>query len=100
MSTLTLSAAVAFRIYDLDKTGDIQPGEVVRLLAALLQNNPDIALDDSSIQQIVSQVGGASGTRAQGMPRTVPALSIECSLKGPCCLLPSCPPVGWGLARA
>lgn len=55
--TVLLCCAVAFRIYDLDKTGDIQPGEVVRLLAALLQNNPDIALDDTTIQQIVSQVG-------------------------------------------
>jgi len=44
----------------LDKTGDIQPGEVVRLLAALLQNNPDIALDDNTIQQIVSQVRALS----------------------------------------
>lgn len=63
--TLALPPAVAFRIYDLDKTGDIQPGELVRLLAALLQNNPDIALDDSSIQQIVNQVGGGVEELAQ-----------------------------------
>ena len=48
--------AVAFRIYDLDRTGDIQPSEVARLLGALLLNNPDIALDDASIQKIVDQV--------------------------------------------
>ena len=46
---------VAFRIYDLDRTGDIQPSEVARLLSALLQNNPDIALDEQSIQKIVEQ---------------------------------------------
>ena len=54
--------AVAFRIYDLDRTGDIQPGEVARLLTALLQNNPDIALDEHSIQKIVEQVSGALPT--------------------------------------
>lgn len=48
--------AVAFQLYDLDKTGDIQPGEVKRLLVALLHNNPDIALDQHVIGQIVDQV--------------------------------------------
>ncbi len=48
--------AVAFRIYDLDETGDIQPGELKRLLVALLHNNPDIALDDAVIKQLVDQV--------------------------------------------
>ena len=52
--------AVAFRIYDLDRTGDIQPSEVARLLSALLQNNPDIALDDASIQKIVDQANAAN----------------------------------------
>ena len=62
MQTYTPSApdlcfrrAVAFRIYDLDRTGDIQPSEVARLLGALLLNNPDMALDDASIQKIVDQ---------------------------------------------
>ena len=52
--------AVAFRIYDLDRTGDIQPSEVARLLSALLLNNPDIALDDASIQKIVDQASSCS----------------------------------------
>lgn len=55
-ATLLVFCAVAFRIYDLDKTGDIQPGELQRLLVALLHNNPDIALDDQVIEQIVDQV--------------------------------------------
>lgn len=48
-------AQFAFRLYDLDKTGDIQPSEVKRLLVALLHNNPDIALDEQVIGQIVDQ---------------------------------------------
>ena len=51
-----MSAAVALQLYDLDKTGDIQPGEVKRLLVALLNSNPDIALDERVIAQIVDQV--------------------------------------------
>lgn len=47
---------VAFRVYDLDNTGDIQPGEVKRLLVALLHGNPEMALDDATIEQIVDQV--------------------------------------------
>lgn len=48
-------AQFAFRIYDLDNTGDIQPSEVKRLLVALLHNNPDLALDDATIGQIIDQ---------------------------------------------
>ncbi len=50
------AAAVAFRVYDLDGTGDIQPGEVKRLLVALLHGNPEMALDDATIEQIIDQV--------------------------------------------
>mmetsp|Transcript_13970 Transcript_13970/g.42137 ORF Transcript_13970/g.42137 Transcript_13970/m.42137 type:complete len:216 (+) Transcript_13970:131-778(+) len=48
-------ALFAFRVYDLDNTGDIQPGEVKRLLVALLHGNPEMALDDATIEQIVDQ---------------------------------------------
>jgi hypothetical protein len=48
--------AVAFRIYDLDGTGDIQRSEVKRLLVALLKENPDISLDESSLDMIIDQV--------------------------------------------
>ena len=48
--------AVAFKIYDLDKTGWIEPGEIKRLMAALLHDNPAIALTDADIDSIVDQV--------------------------------------------
>ena len=48
--------AVAFRIYDLDNTGSINQGEVQRLLAALLADNPALELDEGAIHNIVEQV--------------------------------------------
>ena len=48
--------AVAFRIYDLDNTGWIEPGEIKRFLAALLQDNPAITLNDADIDRVVDQV--------------------------------------------
>ena len=62
---LHVSAAVALQLYDLDKTGDIQPGEVKRLLVALLNSNPDIALDERVIAQIVDQVDRHSVCRSR-----------------------------------
>lgn len=48
-------AEFAFEVYDLDRTGDIQPGEVKRLLLAMLHGSPDIALDDDTIEQIIDK---------------------------------------------
>ena len=48
--------AVAFGIYDLKDTGVIEQDEVKRLLAALLQDNPAIDLNESEIEEIVNQV--------------------------------------------
>lgn len=48
-------AAVAFRVYDLDDTGYIEPDEVKRFLADLLRENPSIILDDSEIDDIVEK---------------------------------------------
>ena len=50
------SPAVAFKIYDLKDTGVIEQDEVKRLLAALLQENPAIDLNDEEIDDIVNQV--------------------------------------------
>jgi len=66
-ATLLVLCAVAFRLYDLDKTGDIQPGELQRLLVALLHNNPDIALDDQVIEQIVDQVRRVANCGPRGI---------------------------------
>lgn len=48
-------AEFAFEVYDIDKTGDIQPDEVKRLLVAMLHSNPDIRLDDHVIEQIIDK---------------------------------------------
>lgn len=68
-------------MYDLDKTGDIQPSEVKRLLVALLHNNPDIALDEEVIGQIVDQV-------------SVCFFAFRIRFHGCCCLpiIPACSP--------
>ena len=49
--------AVAFSIYDLDNTSYIEPGEVNRLMGALLKENPSINLGDEEIDGIIDQVG-------------------------------------------
>lgn len=61
VSTHRRTFAVAFRIYDLDDTGSINQGEVQRLLAALLADNPALDLDEGAIQKIVQQVRSSSG---------------------------------------
>jgi serine/threonine-protein phosphatase 2B regulatory subunit len=48
-------AQFAFRIYDLDNTGWIEPGEIKRFLGALLKDNPAIDLDDAQIQAVIEQ---------------------------------------------
>ena len=48
--------AVAFKIYDLNDTGNIEKDEVKRLLVALLQDNPAIDLTEAEIEAIVEQV--------------------------------------------
>ncbi len=52
--------AVAFKIYDLNDTGNIEKDEVQRLLVALLQDNPAIDLTEDEIEAIVEQVHPAS----------------------------------------
>ena len=72
-----ISAAVALQLYDLDKTGDIQPGEVKRLLVALLNSNPDIALDERVIAQIVDQVNHRfSGKLPAAVPLCINVLCV------------------------
>ncbi|KAK9815125.1 hypothetical protein WJX73_008177 [Symbiochloris irregularis] len=48
-------AQLAFRIYDLDNTGWIEPGEIKRFLSALLSDNPAIKLSEEDIDQLVDQ---------------------------------------------
>ncbi|KAK9819120.1 hypothetical protein WJX74_004471 [Apatococcus lobatus] len=52
---LNEKAAFAFRIYDLDCTGSIEPGEVKRFLVALLKDNPAIELSEVELQSIIDE---------------------------------------------
>jgi hypothetical protein len=45
--------AVAFRVYDLDASGAIEPPELRRFLAALAADNPDVDLDARALDEIV-----------------------------------------------
>jgi len=45
--------AVAFKIYDINKSGAIEPPELKRFLVAIMADNPDIHLDDVALDQIV-----------------------------------------------
>ncbi|KAK9838312.1 hypothetical protein WJX81_003861 [Elliptochloris bilobata] len=60
-------AAFAFRIYDLDNTGSINQGEVQRLLAALLADNPALDLDEGAIHNIVQQTFAQADTAGDGI---------------------------------
>lgn len=86
---LPTHAAVAFRIYDLDNTGHIERGEVQRFLAALLKDNPAIALDDAQLDAIMDAVS-AGGSWRSCWPSNGQRLtsSIFARLPRHCCSLP------------
>jgi serine/threonine-protein phosphatase 2B regulatory subunit len=43
----------AFRIYDIDSSGAIEPPEIKRFLVAVMADNPDIHLDEEALNRIV-----------------------------------------------
>ncbi len=45
---------VAFKIYDIDGSGAIEPPEIKRFLVAVMADNPDIHLDDAALDRIVA----------------------------------------------
>ena len=47
-------ARFAFHIYDINQSGAIEPPELKRFLVAIMADNPDIHLDDESLDKIVS----------------------------------------------
>lgn len=47
-------AKFAFRIYDINQSGAIEPPELKRFLVAIMADNPDIYLDDEALDQIVT----------------------------------------------
>jgi serine/threonine-protein phosphatase 2B regulatory subunit len=47
-------AKFAFHIYDINQSGAIEPPELKRFLVAIMADNPDIHLDDESLDKIVS----------------------------------------------
>lgn len=80
LTKAVLARAVAFRIYDLDNTGSINQGEVQRLLAALLADNPALELDEGAIHNIVEQVPSQTLTRIHRLRRLLACLRVW---KGP-----------------
>lgn len=46
---------VSFRVYDIGNTGSIDRSEIKQFLVALIQDNPDLALDEAAIDQIIDQ---------------------------------------------
>ena len=70
--------AVAFKIYDLNDTGNIEKDEVQRLLVALLQDNPAIDLTEDEIEAIVEQVHPAAPLQ-RGLGRS-PGSQTRCWL--------------------
>lgn len=46
--------AVAFRIYDINQSGAIEPPELKRFLVAIMADNPDVHLDDKALENIVA----------------------------------------------
>ena len=45
--------AVAFRIYDINHSGAIEPPELKRFLVAIMADNPDVHLDEAALDEIV-----------------------------------------------
>lgn len=50
--------AVAFKIYDINQSGAIEPPELKRFLVAIMADNPDIHLDDEALNKIVEDTFG------------------------------------------
>lgn len=48
--------AVSFRVYDIGNTGNIDRSEIKHFLVALIQDNPDLALDEAAVEGIIDQV--------------------------------------------
>jgi len=46
-------ADFSFRMYDLGRTGAIEPGEVRRLLGGLVRDNPALSLSDADVEALV-----------------------------------------------
>jgi serine/threonine-protein phosphatase 2B regulatory subunit len=54
-STAFFRFAVAFRIYDINHSGAIEPPELRRFLVAVMADNPDIHLDEQALDEIVDE---------------------------------------------
>lgn len=43
-------------MYDIGSTGNIDRSEIKQFLVALIQDNPDLALDEAAVESIIDQV--------------------------------------------
>lgn len=56
-------AQFAFRIYDLGHTGSIDRSEIKRFLVALMEDNPDLDLDEEGLEEIIDQTFEEAGVK-------------------------------------
>lgn len=54
--TFSALFTVSFRVYDIGNTGSIDRSEIKQFLVALIQDNPDLALDEAAVDSIIDQV--------------------------------------------
>eukprot|EP01023_Acetabularia_acetabulum_P007327 TRINITY_DN13139_c0_g1_i1.p1 TRINITY_DN13139_c0_g1~~TRINITY_DN13139_c0_g1_i1.p1 ORF type:complete len:250 (-),score=50.94 TRINITY_DN13139_c0_g1_i1:64-813(-) len=60
-------ARFAFSLYDIDKTGQLKPKEVKKFLSELFNDNPDVNMSESVIDQIVENTFEEVDTDKNGM---------------------------------
>lgn len=73
-------ADFAFRMYDLGRTGAIEPGEVRRLLAGLVRENPALSLAEDEVDALVDAAMADADAAGDGVvhPHEWRALVARC----------------------
>jgi serine/threonine-protein phosphatase 2B regulatory subunit len=77
---LSAKAAFAFRMYDLGRTGAIEPGEVRRLLGGLIRDNPALSLSEADVDALVDAAMADGDAAGDGVihPHEWAALVARC----------------------
>ena len=73
-------ADFSFRMYDLGRTGAIEPGEVRRLLGGLVRDNPALSLSDADVEALVDAAMADADAAGDGVihPHEWRALVSRC----------------------
>lgn len=56
-------ANFAFKVYDIGHTGSIDRSEIKRFLIALMEDNPDLDLDEEGLEEIIDQTFEEAGVK-------------------------------------